>query len=446
MSSPSGTALGPGTAALGEAASLHLRRNFSLGVISGVAYNLYVAMLGTELVMTWFLSEVTESNLLISLLIPIELGSWYFLQLLLSGYVQQRSLAMPLYRVMGIVRVVAMIGLVMVTVAAPRADVLLVVFLVTFSANSLAAGVAALPFLNIVAKTIPPTRRGMYFGWRRTVGGLLGILGGILVKFILAPNSGLGFPADYSVLFLVGLVITVVMVGSFSLVIEPQGTVETRNYSLSNQLRRAVRLPARDRSYDRYLRLRIAMVAAGYALPFYAVYARRELGAPQDLVGFYLICSTLAAVAFNGVAGRISDRYGNLLVLRLAALTSALPALVALSVTAAPGIDSRHSVVFGLVFLSQGLHVAAGSIGSINYLLELAPTTERPLFVGFANGIVGLAIFASPLGGILADTLGFEALFVFALVCALVAIRFSFGLDEPRTRMTPKAEIPSRAC
>jgi hypothetical protein len=35
---------------------------------------------------------------------------------------------------------------------------------------------------------------------------------------------------------------------------------------------------------------------------------------------------------------------------------------------------------------------------------------------------------------------------VFALVCALVAIRFSFGLDEPRTRMTPKAEIPSRAC
>jgi hypothetical protein len=446
MSSPSGTAFGPGTAALGEAASLHLRRNFSLGVISGVAYNLYVAMLGTELVMTWFLSEVTESNLLISLLIPIELGSWYFLQLLLSGYVQQRSLAMPLYRVMGIVRVVAMIGLVMVTVAAPRADVLLVVFLVTFSANSLAAGVAALPFLNIVAKTIPPTRRGMYFGWRRTVGGLLGILGGILVKFILAPNSGLGFPANYAVLFLVGLLITVVLVGSFSLVIEPQGTVETRNYSLPNQLRRAVRLPGRDRSYDRYLRLRIAMVAAGYALPFYAVYARRELGAPQDLVGFYLICSTLAAVAFNGVAGRLSDRYGNLLVLRLAALTSALPALVALSVTAAPGIDSRHSVVFGLVFLSQGLHVAAGSIGSINYLLELAPTTERPLFVGFANGIVGLAIFASPLGGILADTLGFEALFVFALVCALVAIRFSFGLDEPRTRMTPKAEIPSRAC
>jgi MFS family permease len=446
MSRPAGTTLGPTTAGLGANAPSHLRRNYSLGVISGVAYNLYVAVLGTELVMTWFLSEVTESNLLISLLIPIELGSWYFLQLLLSGYVQRRPLAMPLYRVMGVVRVVAMALLVMVAFAAPRTDVLLVVFLVTFSANSVAAGVAALPFLNIVAKTIPPTRRGMYLGWRRTVGGLLGLLGGVLVKMVLAPGSGLAFPMNYAVLFLLGLVITVVLVGSFSLVIEPRGIVETRSYSMSDQLRRAISLPARDRSYGRYLRLRIAMVAAGYALPFYAVYARRELGAPQDSVGFYLICSTLAAVVFNAVAGRLGDRYGNLLVLRLAALTSALPAIAALSVALAPGINSGHSIVFGLVFLSQGLHVAAGSIGSINYLLELAPTTERPLFVGFANGVVGLAIFASPVGGILVDAAGFEALFVFALVCALCAIRFSLGLDEPRTRTPSCAEMPSRAC
>jgi hypothetical protein len=75
----------------------HLRRNFTLGVISGVAYNLYVAVLSTELVMTWFLSELTESNLLISLLVPIELGSWYFLQLVLSGCVQRRPRTMGLF-------------------------------------------------------------------------------------------------------------------------------------------------------------------------------------------------------------------------------------------------------------------------------------------------------------------------------------------------------------
>ena len=46
----------------------HLRRNFLLGVISGVAYNVYIVVLSTELVMTWFVSELTASNLVISLL------------------------------------------------------------------------------------------------------------------------------------------------------------------------------------------------------------------------------------------------------------------------------------------------------------------------------------------------------------------------------------------
>lgn len=440
MSLSTGTAFGPSKTGVADETPDHLRRNFSLGVISGIAFNFYTAILGTELVMTWFLSEVTDSNLLISLLIPIELGSWYFLQLLLSGYVQRQPFSLPLYRLMGAVRVLAMALLAAAAFAVDSPSVLLIVFLATFTANSVAAGVAALPFLNIVANTIPPTRRGMYFGWRRTVGGLLGIFGGVLVKMVLSPDSGLGFPSNYAVLFLLGFLITVVLVGSFSLVKEPQGTIDARRYSLREQVRRAGRLPSRDRSYSRYLRLRVAMVAAGYALPFFAVYARRELDAPQDMVGVYLICSTLAGVVFNTVSGRLGDRYGNLLVLRLAALTAALPALVALAVALLPGTNPNRSLAFGLVFVAQGLHIAARSIGSINYVFELAPPVERPIFVGFANGVVGLAVFASPLGGIIVNWVGFEALFVFALLCALLAVHFSLGLDEPRRRTSPQIE------
>jgi MFS family permease len=434
MSLPTSTALGPRKTGVDSDMPGQAGRNFNLGVISGIAFNLYTAILGTELVMTWFLSEITDSNLLISLLIPIELGSWYFLQLLLSGYVQRQPLAMPLYRSMGIVRVAALGLLTATTFSLDQPNALLVVFMAAFTANSVAAGVAALPFLNIVAKTIPPRRRGMYFGWRRTVGGLLGIVGGVLVKMILAPDSGWEFPTNYAVLFLVGFVITIVLVGSFSLVREPRGVAESQKYSLREQMKRAVRLPARDRSYDRYLRLRLAMVAAGYALPFYAVYARRELDAPQDMVAFYVICSTLAGVVFNTVSGRLGDTRGNLLVLRLAALTTALPAGLALSVASAPHIWHNPSLVFGLVFVAQGLHIAARSIGSINYVLELAPPVERPIFVGFANGVVGVAVFASPVGGMIVDWVGFEALFAFALLCAVFAIWFSLGLEEPRTR------------
>ena len=64
--------------------------------------------------------------------------------------------------------------------------------------------------------------------------------------------------------------------------------------------------------------------------------------------------------------------------------------------------------------------------------MELVPSIERVLYISLAHGIVGLALFVSPLGGAIVDWLGFEPLFLFALICALMAVVLSLGLGEPR--------------
>jgi MFS family permease len=414
----------------------YLQRNFWLGVVSGVAYNLYTVTLSTELVMAWFLSKLTDSNLLISLLVPIDWGSWFFLQLLLSGYVQRKSRALPLYRLMAAVRVAAVALLSLATLTLDEPGVLLVVFLAMFTANSVAAGVAALPFLNVVAKTVPPTRRGMYFGWRRFAGGLLGLFGGVLIKFILSSESGLAFPVNYALLFFVGLLVTIAMVVPFSLIVEPAERVDPQRVGLGEQLRRVVRLPMRERNYSRYLAVRVAIVVANYALPFYAVYARRVLDAPEDMVGVYLIGSTLAGVFSNLVLGRAGDRRGNRLLIRLAALGVTLPSAIAWVIIHLPETGLEKSFMFVIVFLFQGLHTTANSIGNSNYVLELVPSIERVLYISLAHGVVGLALFASPLGGAIVDWLGFEPLFLFSLACGLIAVVLSLGLEEPRKRQT----------
>jgi MFS family permease len=422
---------------------VHLRRNYWLGVISGIAYNFYIAVLSTELVLTWFLSELTDSNLLISLLVPIEMGSWLFLQLLLSGYVQRWPRALPLYRVMAGVRVIALILLSLATFVLDGPGVLLVVFMVTFTVNSVAAGVAALPFLNVVAKTIPPTRRGMYFGWRRFVGGLLGLSGGALVKLLLSPGFPLSFPDNYGLLFVLGCLITIVLVGTFSFVKEPEEVVDPQRVRLSEQLRRAARLPAHDHSYRRYLGLRVAIVAANYALPFYAVYARRTLNAPDDMVGVYLIGLTLAGVLSNLILGQLGDRRGNRLLMRVVALSATLPPVLALLIGHLPEVGLEKSVLFIMVFVLQGVHRTAGAIGSNNYVLELAPSIQRVLYLGFANGVVGLILFMSPVSGLVVDWLGFEPLFAFSLACSLIAVMLSLGLDEPRKRQAVAKATPA---
>jgi len=240
----------------------YLARNFWLGVASGIAYHVYTVVLNPSLVMTWFVSQLTESNLLISLLMPIEYGSWYFLQLLLTGYVQRQRRLLPLYRAMGAVRLLALALMSALVFLLDLPALLLGVFFALYVTHAVAAGVAGLPYLDIIAKTVPPTRRGMYFGWRQFFGGALGLGAGAAVRGILNPASSFSFPDNFALVFALGLGVTAAMVGTFSLIKEPEGKVDARQLSLRERLRGAVRLAVEDRSYGRYLGLRFVIAAA----------------------------------------------------------------------------------------------------------------------------------------------------------------------------------------
>ncbi len=109
---------------------------------------------------------------------------------------------------------------------------------------------------------------------------------------------------------------------------------------------------------------------ASFALPFCAIFARRELNAPEDTAGIYLVCATAAAVLSNLVLGLVSGRRGNRSVIRLAAATAVLPMTVALLVASVPdlGPDTgvNKSLISALVFAFVGLHATASSIGNMN--------------------------------------------------------------------------------
>lgn len=410
------------------------RRNFVLGVISGVAYNVNASLLSTQLVMTWFVSELTESNLLISLLVPIEIGTWYVLQPFLSCYVRRRSRALPLYRAMAVIRVGALASLTLAAACMGSRVILLPVFMVLFTVYRVAAGTAALPFLSVVAKTVPADRRGRYFGWRRFAGGLLAMAGAVLVKTVLSPGFALGFPANYAVLFAGGCLVTVVMVATFCLVDEPGGPAESDGTVPAEPFRRRLERALADRNYVRFLALRVALAVASWAVPFYVVYARRGLGVSGDAVGTYVMASTAAGVVSNLALGWIGDRHGNRLLVRLAALTAVFPPAAALVIAHLAGPALEHGALFTTIFVLQGLHMTAHSIGSSNYLLELGSAPQRVTYVSVAHGVIGLALLGSPLGGALVDWMSFETLFAVSLGSALLALVLSTGLGEPRER------------
>ena len=67
-----------------------------------------------------------------------------------------------------------------------------------------------------------------------------------------------------------------------------------------------------------------------------------------------------------------------------------------------------------------------------NYLLELIPDTERPIYLGLSNTLSGIAVLISGLGGLVVDALGFVGLFVISLGLYVVTYAFTTKLPEPR--------------
>lgn len=417
-------------------AQRHLKRNFSLGVLNGAFFNFFSALLDPSLVLSWFVSQLTTSNFLIGLIMPIQSGGWLLPQLLVSGYLQRRQRKLPFYSCMAGARV-AIWGLMTLAVFfVEDAAVLLVVFFTLLTVYSLSAGLAGICFVDIVAKAIPATRRGAFFGWRLFLGGLLAFGGSLLVRYILDEGRGLAFPDNYAVLFLFAFFILCVAMGCFILTVEPLEPVNEERITLGRQFRRALDLPRRDSNYRRFLTMRLLLMGAEIATPFYIVYAKRALSVPVSMVGVYLMGTTLASFASNLLWGRISDRQGNKLLLILSSALGLLMPLTALSIGPLadlwPGLGEFAPGLFALVFVLSGGYKSGTMIGNLNFLLEITPPDDRPIYIGFTNTILGIALLASSVGGLIVDMAGFTVLFSLALAFYAVALFLTLRLQEPR--------------
>jgi MFS family permease len=421
---------------LSAAARRHLRRNFSLGLANGALFNLSASLLDPSLVLTWLASQLTSSNFLIGLVMPINQGGWFLPQLLVSGYLQGRKRKLPVYVAMSVPRALCWTSMALALFLINDQRVLLIFFYILLTVYSLADGTAGLPFMDIVAKAIPPTRRGAFFGWRRFVGGILALGGSLVVKYVLDERRGLAFPHNFGVLFLLAALTMSAAMSCFGLVVEPVEPVLNQSMALSGQVKRALHLPRRDANYGRLLAVRLLAAAAGMAIPFYIVYAKRVLGVSAGMVGVYLIWATLAGIASTLIWGRISDRRGNRRVILLASLVGLsmplaalfIPLLVGWQPSMAAYVPSAFAIVFALSTIFQmGL-----MIGYHNYLLDIAPAEDRPLYIGLANTLTGLTMLASAVGGLIVDLAGLVVLFWVAAAFYAAALLLAGRLREPR--------------
>lgn len=411
----------------------HLRRNYTLGVMNGAIFGFVDAISAPSLVLALFVAQLGGSNFLIGTLPAIYNGGWFLPQFLISHRLERLPLKKGAYLAVAGLRIFCWGGIVVTTfvVGASNPTLLLTLFFIFYITYSLAAGLGGNAFMTVVAKVIPLSRRGSFFGMRDLAGTAAGVIAGYLIALVLAPQGGLTFPYNYGILLLITFVAISVGLALFIFVVEPRDSTDGDGVTFREQLKAARRVWRENGMFRNYLITRFVLAVADVATPFYAIFATRQLGAPAQIVGLYIGLTTLSAMITNPVWSWISDHRGNRSMMVAAAITALAMPLIAFVFGLFPG-DPLLITPFGLLFVVYGAGRTAGNIAFPTYLLEIAPASERALYIGLTNTLLGIATFIPAVGGILLDLYGFSPLFIISFLIGGAGFWLARTLGEPR--------------
>lgn len=402
------------------------RRNFKLGVANGLLYITAETLMDPTLVMVAFLSHLTQSPLLLGLVLPIRDGAWSLPQLYVSGYLQNIPHKLTIYRSVSILRVATWITLALIINLVHNPKTLLILYFVTFAISSIASGFSGLPFLEVVGKTIPPERRGEFFAWRFGLGGLGSLAASGVVRWLLDPGAPLSFPYNYGMLSILFVVLSIASAVAFCMINEPVDRVVLPRQAFSVQIKRALRAVQENLRYRSLLSMQALMIIGGSAAPFYAVFVQQDLGGSPAMIGAYLATLTATNLLANAWFGRISRKYGNARVMFFGVSAGICMALLVLTLALlgkpahfSPELASAWLVP---VFILSGIRGSAMGVSSNSLLLDITPEAERSLYVGFSNTLLGAVLLMTGISGVLVNWFGVPALLIITLAAHLIAM------------------------
>jgi MFS family permease len=383
------------------------RRNFMAGLWHGAFLALGVALTQPTTVISAFVADLTGSTIWVGGLSTVLTIAGALPQLFVARWIEPRPRKMPYLMLAIYLRVVSwgLLAVLVFTIGDKHPTMLawiLVGMLVVFYAGG---GLGNIPYTDIIGKIIPQDRRGAFFGGKGALAGPLSIGAALLARQILAHVS---YPNNYAMLF--GLAAAGLAVASlgFWAIREPvlasakQTTLPWHTYW--QQILAASR---------RLKILVLVQLLTGFslmALPFYVVYARKQLDAPAEAIGWFLLAQVSGGMLSNLIWARQVDRVGSRWMLFTCAVISTLTPLLAIA------LGTLGWLALLPVFFLAGATFDGRKVGFQSALLELAPAAERATYAGL-NAVLILPVAFLPLiAGLFLQHWSYTTLFVFVAV------------------------------
>ena len=271
------------------------------------------------------------------------------------------------------------IGLLALTLGVHAPALTLIGFFLLLATTAVAAGLGTPPWYDLIAKVIPARRRGIWAGFSRGLGSLLGIGGATLAGLLLATYP---YPLGFSLCFFVAFISLAISWVSLALNREPDSTITKPRVKLSVYLRQLPTILRRDANYLHYLIARSVAVLGGMGAGFHGLRRQPLRRGGADGRAAHRGAGRQPG-AHEYTAGRAGRSGGTRVILAFSALAMALAAA---SVLLAPS-----AAWLVLSFALLGASTAASLVSGLNIILEFCAPEDRPTYIGLTNTLLAPA-------------------------------------------------------
>ncbi|MBI1280333.1 MAG: hypothetical protein GC179_19580 [Anaerolineaceae bacterium] len=401
------------------------RRNFIFFLIDGILFTVAMSIIGPTTLIPDFIRHLTNSEILIGFSSSIFDVGFTLPQLFVARYIVRFTNKKWWFVGPNIpVRfAILSFGILTVLLGKDRPALILVAFLICYGIAAFGDGLVGVPWADLIGTSLDNRWRARMFGLMSASGAVI-MLGLSPVLGIILSDAGPGFPNNYAALFgLAGALFVISILPGIFIHELPGGKAIEKIPSLGEFLPGLGHVLRTDGPFRAVVILRLLTVLFMMAGPFYIGFATVQLGlsstvAVPTLLAMQTIGNITGALVYSWLGAR-----NNLLYIRLAlscAIILPMSALIASIVGPLP-------LYFG--FFVSGVALSNLGFSYQNWVITYATPDQRPTYAGLFNTISAVISLIAPfIAGTIAQILGYEALFVVAIVmvsCALfVAVRY----------------------
>ncbi len=403
----------------------NLRFNVFIGMLDAAFFGFGWGFSSFGTIVPLFVSQMTDSAILIGLIPAIHAVGWQLPQLFTANQVARLRRYKPMVLMMTIHERIPFLGLALAAWLLPElgAGIILPVTFLLLIWQGLGSGFTANPWQSMIAKIIPAEARGSFFGTQAAVANIVISGAAVLAGYLL---DLLHSPLDYALCFLIASLGYLASMGALAWTREMQDYDKAVHQEKTSIFKSMGDILRRDHNFAAFMAVRILYQFATMGFAFYIVYALRQFNMNTITAGYLTAALTIAQTFANAGMGWLGDRIGHKKMLVVGMVAVALSSLLAWG---APALEW-----FYLVFIISALsNVAYWTIGMV-LVVEFGSEAERPLYIGMSNTLVApFTILAPILGGWIADSFGYQTTFLLSAIGGIiVTLIMLFLVKDPR--------------